>query len=60
MDRSVSDPVSAGSDRNSASTQRRRIGKEIAGDDGTNDLVVSSVIRTNELQTWFIAAHHQS
>jgi starvation-inducible DNA-binding protein len=28
-----------------------------AGDDGTNDLVVSNVIRTNELQTWFIAEH---
>jgi starvation-inducible DNA-binding protein len=27
------------------------------GDDGTNDLVVSNVIRTNELQTWFIAEH---
>ncbi len=28
-----------------------------AGDDGTNDLVVSDVIRTNELQVWFIAEH---
>jgi starvation-inducible DNA-binding protein len=27
------------------------------GDDGTNDLVVSNVIRTNELETWFIAEH---
>ena len=27
------------------------------GDDGTNDLLVSSVIRTNELQVWFIAEH---
>jgi starvation-inducible DNA-binding protein len=27
------------------------------GDDGTNDLLVSSVIRTNELQTWFISEH---
>jgi starvation-inducible DNA-binding protein len=27
------------------------------GDDGTNDLVVSSVIRKNELQVWFIAEH---
>jgi hypothetical protein len=26
-----------------------------AGDDGTNDLVVSDVIRTNELQVWFVA-----
>jgi starvation-inducible DNA-binding protein len=28
-----------------------------AGDDGTNDLLVSDIIRTNELQTWFIAEH---
>jgi starvation-inducible DNA-binding protein len=28
-----------------------------AGDEGTNDLVVSSVIRTNELQVWFLAEH---
>ena len=28
-----------------------------AGDDGTNDLLVSDVIRTNELQTWFLAEH---
>jgi starvation-inducible DNA-binding protein len=26
-------------------------------DQGTNDLLVSSVIRTNELQTWFVAEH---
>ncbi len=28
-----------------------------AGDDGTNDLFVSDVIRTNEKQTWFLAEH---
>jgi starvation-inducible DNA-binding protein len=28
-----------------------------AGDDGTNDLLVSQVLRTNELQTWFVAEH---
>jgi starvation-inducible DNA-binding protein len=28
-----------------------------AGDDGTNDLLVSNIIRTNELQVWFIAEH---
>src|ERR1700720_1703940 len=28
-----------------------------AGDDGTNDLLVSEVIRTNELQVWFLAEH---
>ena len=27
------------------------------GDDGTNDLLVSSVIRTNEMQVWFLAEH---
>jgi starvation-inducible DNA-binding protein len=27
------------------------------GDDGTNDLLVSNVIRTNELQTWFLSEH---
>jgi len=27
------------------------------GDDGTNDLIVSEVIRTNELQVWFVAEH---
>ena len=28
-----------------------------AEDDGTNDLIVSDVIRTNELQVWFLAEH---
>jgi starvation-inducible DNA-binding protein len=27
------------------------------GDDGTNDLVVSEVLRTNELQLWFLSEH---
>lgn len=27
------------------------------GDDGTNDLLVSEVVRTNELQAWFVAEH---
>src|SRR5882724_3045805 len=27
------------------------------GDDGTNDLVVSDVLRTNELQIWFLSEH---
>src|SRR5262245_9887503 len=30
---------------------------DAAGDDGTNDLLVSDVIRTNELQVWFLAEH---
>jgi starvation-inducible DNA-binding protein len=28
-----------------------------SGDDGTNDLLVSEVIRGNELQVWFLAEH---
>lgn len=27
------------------------------GDDGTNDLIVSDVLRTNELQVWFVSEH---
>ena len=27
------------------------------GDDGTNDLLVSDVIRTNEMQVWFLSEH---
>jgi len=27
------------------------------GDDGSNDLIVSDVIRRNELQAWFVAEH---
>jgi len=27
------------------------------GDDGTNDLLVSDVIRTNEQQVWFVSQH---
>jgi starvation-inducible DNA-binding protein len=28
-----------------------------SGDDGTNDVLVSNVVRTNEQQVWFIAEH---
>jgi starvation-inducible DNA-binding protein len=28
-----------------------------AGDDGTNDLLVSDIVRRNELQAWFISQH---
>jgi starvation-inducible DNA-binding protein len=28
-----------------------------AGDDGTNDLIVSGLIRANEMQVWFLAQH---
>ena len=36
-----------------------KIAKEAAdsGDDGTNDLAVSDVLRANELQAWFIMQH---
>ncbi|HXN06180.1 MAG TPA: DNA starvation/stationary phase protection protein [Nitrospiria bacterium] len=27
------------------------------GDDGTNDLLVSDILRTNELQVWFLSEH---
>jgi starvation-inducible DNA-binding protein len=29
----------------------------LQGDDGTNDLIVSGLIRTGELQAWFLAEH---
>jgi starvation-inducible DNA-binding protein len=32
-----------------------RVGEQ--GDDGTNDLLISQVIRTNELEAWFLAEH---
>jgi starvation-inducible DNA-binding protein len=38
-----------------ARTMARQAGE--SGDDGTNDLLVSDVIRTNELQVWFISEH---
>ena len=28
-----------------------------SGDDGTNDLLISDIIRTNELQAWFVSEH---
>src|SRR5215470_12474658 len=28
-----------------------------SGDDGTNDVLVSDIIRTNELQVWFLSEH---
>ena len=39
--------------------QARGFAKQAAesGDDGTNDVLVSDVIRTNELQVWFLAEH---
>jgi len=37
----------------------RELGRRASqlGDDGTNDLVVSQVLRTNELQSWFLSEH---
>lgn len=39
--------------------EARVIGKRASeiGDDGSNDLVVSQVLRTNELQVWFLSEH---
>ena len=28
-----------------------------AGDDGTNDLAVSDILRPNEVQSWFVGQH---
>jgi starvation-inducible DNA-binding protein len=28
-----------------------------SGDDGTNDLLVSQIVRTNEAQVWFVSEH---
>ena len=40
-------------------TQSRKEAKKAAdsGDDGTNDLLVSDVVRTNEMQVWFLSEH---
>jgi starvation-inducible DNA-binding protein len=37
----------------------RELGRRASklGDDGTNDLVVSDVLRANELQVWFLSEH---
>lgn len=39
--------------------QCRKLAKraDTLGDDGTNDLVISDVLRTNELQVWFLSEH---
>jgi starvation-inducible DNA-binding protein len=39
--------------------EARALAREAAdrGDDGTNDLIVSQIVRTNELQSWFVGEH---
>ena len=39
--------------------QSRELAKRASalGDDGTNDLAISDVLRTNELQVWFLSEH---
>jgi starvation-inducible DNA-binding protein len=39
--------------------EARPLAREAAerGDDGTNDLLVSQLVRTNEMQSWFVAEH---
>jgi starvation-inducible DNA-binding protein len=39
--------------------QTRKLARRASelGDDGTNDLLVSQVLRTNELQVWFLSEH---
>lgn len=40
-------------------TEARALAKEAAerGDDGTNDLLVSQIVRGNERQSWFVGEH---
>ena len=40
-------------------TESRKFASEAseAGDEGTNDLLISDVVRGNELQSWFVAEH---
>jgi starvation-inducible DNA-binding protein len=40
-------------------SEARPLAREAAehGDDGTSDVIVSEVIRTNELQAWFVGEH---
>jgi starvation-inducible DNA-binding protein len=40
-------------------TEARAMARQAAADedDGTNDVLVSDVIRTNEMQVWFVAEH---
>ncbi len=39
--------------------ETRKLARRVSqlGDDGTNDLLVSEVLRTNELQVWFLSEH---
>jgi starvation-inducible DNA-binding protein len=39
--------------------EARPLSREAAerGDEGTNDLMVSEIVRTNELQSWFVGEH---
>ena len=39
--------------------QTRKLARRASelGDDGTNDLLVTEVLRTNELQVWFLSEH---
>lgn len=40
-------------------SEARPLAREAAdrGDDGTNDLIISQVVRTNELESWFVGQH---
>lgn len=39
--------------------QTRKLARRASelGDDGTNDLLVSEVLRTNEMHIWFLSEH---
>jgi starvation-inducible DNA-binding protein len=40
-------------------SETRKMSRRVSelGDDGSNDLLVSEVLRTNELQVWFLSEH---
>lgn len=52
-------PLGLSRDARMYSCQRHDAAKRTAelGDDGTDDLLVSDVVRTGELQAWFLAEH---
>jgi starvation-inducible DNA-binding protein len=39
------------------STNDKHFGEQSVFVDSTNDLIVNDVIRTNEMQVWFLAEH---
>ena len=50
-------PARRSSDHHPGLQKARRTRRRLSGIMGTNDLVVSDVLRTNELQAWFMSEH---